>query len=81
MQTQIQSVAVVPWWRVGVMWFVVGGLGIVVAGSFALGFTAVRGADIVVTESLPTGRPTGTQANTPAMQGRNHAATPPLVSR
>ena len=37
--------------------------------------------DIVVTESMPTGRPAGTQANTPAMQGRNHAATPPLQSR
>ncbi len=81
MQSPLQSVEVVPWWRVGVMWFVVGGLGVVVAGSFALAFTAVSGADIVVTESMPTGRPTGPQANTPAVQGRNHAATPPLVGR
>lgn len=81
MQTQLQPAAVVPWWRVGVMWLVVGGLGVVVAGSFALAFTAVSGADIVVTESMPTGRPTGTQANTPAIQGRNHAATPPPVGR
>lgn len=78
MQTQLQSAPVVPWWRVGVMWLVVGGLGVVVAGSFALAYTAVSGADIVVTESMPTGRPTGTQATTPAMQGRNHAATPPV---
>lgn len=81
MQSQLQTDALVPWWRVGVMWFVVGGLGVVVAGSFALAFTAMSGADIVVTESMPTGRPAGTQANTPAMQGRNHAATPPLQSR
>lgn len=81
MQSQLQTDALVPWWRVGVMWFVVGGLGVVVGGSFALAFTAVSGADIVVTESMPTGRPAGTQANTPAMQGRNHAATPPLEGR
>ena len=81
MQTQLQSPAVVPWWRVGVMWLVVGGLGVVVAGSLARAYTAVSGADIVVTESMPTGRPTGTQATTPAMQGRNHAATPPAVGK
>ena len=81
MQTQLQSAPVVPWWRVGVMWLVVGGLGVVVAGSLALAYTAVSGADIVVTESMPTGRPTGTQATTPAMQGRNHAATPPPVGK
>lgn len=81
MQSQLQSAAAVPWWRVGVMWFVVGGLGVVVAGSFALAATALSGADIVVTESMPTGRPAGTQANTPAMQGRNHAATPPRAGR
>lgn len=80
-QTQLQSAAVVPWWRVGVMWLVLGGLGVVVVASFALAYTAVSGADIVITESVPTGRPTGTQANTPAMQGRNHAATPPLVGQ
>lgn len=81
MQSQPQSDAVVPWWRVGVMWLVVGGLGVVVAGSFALAYTAVSGADIVVTASMPTGRPTGTQATAPAMQGRNHAATPPPVGK
>ncbi len=81
MTSPLPTAALVPWWRVGVMWLVLGGLGVVVAGSFALAFTAVKGADIVVTESLPTGRPGGTQANTPAIQGRNHAATPPLASR
>jgi len=64
----------VPWWRVGVMWLFVGGLGIVVAGSFALLFTAVRHADTVLpqvaTRSVPN-TPTS-----PAQQARNHAATP-----
>ena len=81
MQTRLQPTPTVPWWRVGTMWLVVGGLGVVVAGSFALAVTAVIGADIVVTESLPTGRPARTQAIMPAMQGRNHAATPPVGSR
>lgn len=81
MPTQNPPQPPVPWWRVGVMWLALGGLGVVVVGSFALAVTAVSGADIVVTDSVPTGRPTGTQAITPAMQGRNHAATPPPVSR
>ncbi len=81
MQTRIDPQPPVPWWRVGVMWLALGGLGVVVAASFALAVTAVSGADTVVTESLLTGRPAGTQPNTPAMQGRNHAATPPPVGR
>ena len=65
----------VPWWRVGVMWLVVGGLGIVVIGSFALLATAVRHADTVVLPSavrmVVPNAPTS-----PAMQARNHSATP-----
>ena len=80
-QTQLQATPSVPWWRVGTMWLVVGGLGVVVAGSVALAVTAWSGADAVVLESLPTGRPVGTSASTPAMQGRNHAATPPVAGR
>ena len=74
----------VPWWRVGVMWLVVGGLGVVVVASFMLLATAVRYADTVVPyaaakPALP-GQP-GSTATTepsqkPAIQGRNHAATP-----
>ena len=81
MQVPLQPATPLPWWRVGTMWLVVGGLAMVVAGSFALAFTAWRGADTVVLDSLPTGRPVGTTASTPALQGRNHAATPPVVSR
>ena len=40
-----------PWWRVGVMWLFVGGLGVVVAGSFALLFTAIEHADVVLPQS------------------------------
>ena len=75
MQSQLQPVTVVPWWRVGTMWLVVGGLGVVVAGSVALAVTAWTGADTVVLEA-PAAR---SVATTPALQGRNHAAAPPLA--
>lgn len=60
-----------PWWRHPMMWLVVGGpLAVVIAG-IATVVIAIRGADDVlpVTErSQPS--------EVPAMQGRNHAATP-----
>jgi hypothetical protein len=75
----------VPWWRVGVMWvFFVGGLGGVVVASFALLTTAITHRDTVVPHDAPP--PQAAQApqvskvpnmpNSPAMQARNHAATP-----
>ena len=69
------AVTPVPWWRVGVMWLFVGGLGIVVIASFMLLATAIKHADVVV---LPTAPKTTVQntPNTPALQARNHAATP-----
>jgi uncharacterized protein len=75
MPTQIQPVPSVPWWRVGTMWLVVGGLGAVVAGSVALAVTAWSGADTVALDA-PAAR---SVATTPALQGRNHAAAPPLA--
>ena len=74
----------VPWWRVSVMWvFFVGGLGAVVVASFALLFTAVTHRDTVLPHdsqarlgaavSIPKIPNTPTS---PAVQARNHAATP-----
>lgn len=58
----------VPWWRVPVMWLVVGGpLAVVVAG-IVTAVIAVRGADPVVSRAEAA-------ADEPAMQARNHAAT------
>ena len=65
----------VPWWRVGVMWLVLGGLAVVVVSSFALLSTAVRHADKVVPRT-DTSELASSTRNAPAMQGRNHAATP-----
>lgn len=65
----------VPWWRVGVMWLFVGGLGAVVVGSFGLLATALEHADAVLPQtashaSVPN------QPTSPALQARNHSATP-----
>jgi hypothetical protein len=66
--------APLPWWRVGTMWLVVGGLGVVVAGSFVMLATALRHADTVLPQAVVRGVP-NTPAS-PALQARNHAATP-----
>lgn len=61
-----------PWWRHRMMWLVVGGPLVVVVAAIATAVIAIQGADDVlpVTEkSQPS--------QVPAMQGRNHAATPP----
>ena len=66
-----------PWWSVGMVWLVLGGPAVVVVAALATAVIAYRGADPVLTEA-----PTAQQAvrdlgpTTPAMQGRNHAATP-----
>lgn len=58
---------VLPWWRVKTLWLVVGGpLAVVLAGVVTT-VIAVQGADTVV-RAQP-------QAQAPAMQARNHAAT------
>lgn len=55
------------WWREPMMWIVVGGPLIVVLAAIATAVIAVRNADPVL----------DTRSGQPALQGRNHAATPP----
>ena len=76
-----QDLAPVPWWRVGVMWLFVGGLGLVVIGSFALLATAVRHADTVEPQAAVRSgaRDAPNTPTSPALQARNHAATPALA--
>ena len=58
------------WWRVGMMWLVVGGpLPVVVAG-ITTAVIAVRGADTVLPRD-----DSARFSERPAIQGRNHAAT------
>jgi hypothetical protein len=65
------------WWRVGMVWLVLGGPAIVVVAAIGTAVIAYRGADPVLSEA-----PTAQQVvkdlgpQTPAMAARNHAATP-----
>jgi uncharacterized protein len=63
--------AVEPWWRVGMVWLVVGGPAVVVVAAVATGVIAYRGADTVV--KLPQQLQAYEQ---PALKARNHAAAP-----
>ncbi len=61
-----------PWWRVGMVWLVLGGPATVVVAGLITAVLAVHGAEEVLTAPQPA----TTDAHTPAMQARNHAATP-----
>ena len=68
------------WWRVGMVWLVLGGPALVVVASLATAVLAYRGADPVVKQPHNAGPrllPTtpGADASTPALLARNHAAT------
>lgn len=60
-----------PWWRHGMVWFVISGPAIVVVAGIATAVIAIRGADPLV----ETRGAEGPQER-PAVQARNHAATP-----
>ena len=61
-----------PWWRHGMVWLVIGGPAVVVVAAFATLAIAIAYPDPV----LPTANQAADDAHTPAMQARNHAATP-----
>jgi hypothetical protein len=69
-----------PWWRFGMVWFVFAGPAVVVVAGFATMFVAYRGADVVLSEgpAIAVNRVAGPGpvSTTPALQARNHAATP-----
>jgi len=64
-----------PWWRVGMVWLVVGGPLAVVVASIVTAIIAVSGAEEVLTRPEPSLSAKETHL-LPAVQGRNHAATP-----
>jgi uncharacterized protein len=70
------AAAAAPWWRVGMVWLVLGGPAVVVVASIVTAVVAYRGADEVLVES-PSARhaPVQPTSMTPAHQARNHAAT------
>lgn len=60
-----------PWWRVRMVWLVLGGPAVVVVAAVVTAVIAARGADPVITVEQEQ-----SFADKPAVQGRNHAATP-----
>lgn len=67
-----------PWWRVGMVWVVIGGPLVVVVAAIVTAVIAIRGADPVLDTSVRAAdaRGSSSSSNLPAIQGRNHAATP-----
>jgi hypothetical protein len=59
------------WWREPMMWLVIGGPLLVVVASFITLSLAIRHPDPVLTTPKAQSK-----AEQPAVQGRNHAATP-----
>lgn len=77
MQNQIRSGAAAeteaspPWWRLPIVWMVIGGPAAVVVAGFATLAIAITHPDPVLSAT-----PAHSKAELPAVQGRNHAATP-----
>ena len=74
-----------PWWRFPMVWFVWSGPAIVVVAGFATMAIAFHDADVVLAEPgsmaarvgpSATGAAARPGATSPALQARNHAATP-----
>jgi uncharacterized protein len=63
-----------PWWRVGMVWLVIGGPLVVVVAAFVTLALAIAHPDPVLPrEAKPASAASPSQA--PAMEARNHAAT------
>ena len=69
-----------PWWRHGLVWLVLSGpIAVVIASSYTF-WLAAHGADVLADDGhsrAPVQRQAAhDRALLPALQGRNHAATP-----
>lgn len=65
-----------PWWRYPIVWLVIGGPAAVVVAGISTAVIAIKGADeVIVTQ------PDAKFSDRPAIQGRNHAATPQQAPR
>jgi len=59
------------WWRLPIVWLVIAGPAIVVVASFVTLALAILNPDPVIEAAAPS-----TRAEVPAVQARNHAASP-----
>jgi hypothetical protein len=66
-----------PWWRFPIVWFALAGPALVVVAGTATMVLAYRHADVPLVErATATSLRAEARAAAPALQGRNHAATP-----
>ena len=75
-----------PWWRFGYVWLLISGPAAVVVAGFVTAWIAVKGADPVVAHDyykrgMEINKTLADKALLPAVQGRNHAATPAVGQR
>ena len=68
-----------PWWRFPMVWFALAGPALVVVAGGVTMAIAYRHADVVLVEAASTTTRAGVRSGptAPALQARNHAATPP----
>jgi uncharacterized protein len=77
------STPAMPWYRYGHVWLVIAGPAVVVVAALATAWIAVRSPDPVLEEDYYrrgieiNKQLAADKASMPALQGRNHAATPP----
>jgi uncharacterized protein len=85
LQPGVRTAVGQPWWKEPMCWVVIGGPASVVVASLATAVIAWKHIDPIIQEERsgasqvqiqgPPGSSTG-----PAMQGRNHAASPPVAA-
>jgi len=82
-----QQATSAPWWKHGYVWLVIAGPVLVVMAGLATAWIAARSPDPVLTQEQDRRATPSRQgaaearALMPALQGRNHAATPSLPAR
>ena len=83
MKNETPAPAARPWWKHGMVWMIISGPAVVVVAGVATIVIAVRTPDPVVTPDyyrrgieLNKTLAARDKATLPAVQGRNHAATP-----
>ena len=88
MNTHSISIQVAPWWKHGHVWLVISGPAVVIVAGVITVFLAIRYPDAGLgryeTErTLLVNAPLqpGDRALAPALEGRNHAATPDKTPR
>lgn len=68
-----------PWWRFGMVWLVIAGPAVVVVAGVVTAWIAMNGADTLVSTDYYRRGIEINKTLLPAVQGRNHAATPVLA--